>query len=230
LKINITAVNDAKDILKELECHSYYFDTVRFANHINFSSKLQYGLMAQEVEAVVPNLVINSMLPPKVDSLGNILVASSPVKMINYVGFIPLIIEGYKEQSNTIDSLIDVIKQLQETVSTCCKAGSTGSTGFRSTSPQSIELSSANSIILNQNDPNPFQEQTKITFNIPEDYKTAKLMFYDNNGKILKEVLINERGSGELIVYASNLSNGIYSYSLIADGKLIDTKRMVCSK
>ena len=43
-------------------------------------------------------------------------------------------------------------------------------------------------------------------------------------------VEVQERGSGSLTVFAEKLSSGIYSYSLIADGKLIDTKKMVCTK
>jgi hypothetical protein len=90
-----------------------------------------------------------------------------------------------------------------------------------------VELSSANSIILFQNDPNPFAEQTTITYSIPAEVNKAEIIFFDNNGRILKTVMVNERGPGQLIVYASNLSNGIYSYSLVADGKMIDTKKMV---
>jgi hypothetical protein len=30
-----------------------------------------------------------------------------------------------------------------------------------------------------------------------------------------------------LVVYAGELRDGVYSYSLIVDGKVIDTKRMV---
>jgi hypothetical protein len=46
----------------------------------------------------------------------------------------------------------------------------------------------------------------------------------------MQTVKINERGFGEMIVYAEKLSSGIYSYSLITDGKVIDTKKMICSK
>ena len=91
-----------------------------------------------------------------------------------------------------------------------------------------VELS--NSIILNQNDPNPFAEETKITYSIPDNVQDAKIIFFDNSGHIIQTVKINERGEGQLNVYASNLTSGIYSYSLIADGKVIDTKKMVCSK
>lgn len=46
----------------------------------------------------------------------------------------------------------------------------------------------------------------------------AKIMFYDNNGRVLKSVPVIERGASSLLVYASNLSSGTYIYSLIADG------------
>jgi len=55
----------------------------------------------------------------------------------------------------------------------------------------------------------------------------AQLLFYDINGRIIKQVDISERGDGKLTVYGENLQNGIYTYSLIADGKLIATKKMV---
>jgi hypothetical protein len=52
----------------------------------------------------------------------------------------------------------------------------------------------------------------------------------DNARKIIKAVELVDKGNGTLHVYASNLSTGIYMYSLIADGKVIDTKKMVCTK
>jgi hypothetical protein len=55
-------------------------------------------------------------------------------------------------------------------------------------------------------------------------------MFYDNTGKILKSVELTGTGNGTLHVYASNLSAGLYMYSLVADGITIDTKKMVCAK
>ena len=180
--------------------------------------------MAQEVEAVMPNLVIKSMLPPKRDSVGNILVASAPVKMINYIGIIPLLVEGYKEQSQKIDSLVTLVNNLQQTLNNCCI--SIGHS-LRNSNSIDVELSSGSSIILNQNDPNPFAEKTTITFSIPEEVNKAQIIFYDNLGRILKTVVVNERGDSQLNVFASNLSDGIYSYSLIADGKLIATKKMV---
>ena len=61
------------------------------------------------------------------------------------------------------------------------------------------------------------------------DYR-ANFPIIDYSGLIPHLVQVKERRNGSLTVFAENLSSGIYSYSLIADGKLIDTKKMVCSK
>ena len=90
-----------------------------------------------------------------------------------------------------------------------------------------MQLTNAKAIILNQNVPNPFAEQTSISYFITDDVKKAQIFFYDNKGTILKIVDINEKGEGQLNVFAADLSSGNYSYTLIADGKVVQTKTMV---
>ena len=82
-------------------------------------------------------------------------------------------------------------------------------------------------IILNQNVPNPFAEQTTIRYFIPDEVNRAQIFFYDNNGDILKVVDLNVKGAGQLNVFAADLGSGMYTYSLIADGKVIETKKMI---
>lgn len=126
---------------------------------------------------------------------------------------------------------------LKQVVSQCCAAGTLQGGGLRNsnqngndevgksiTNKITVELENTNSIILNQNDPNPFAEQTKITWTIPSDNNSmdANLFFYDRNGTVFKTVKIEQTGYGELTVYASNLSSGVYTYTLSVNGKLID--------
>jgi hypothetical protein len=92
---------------------------------------------------------------------------------------------------------------------------------------QSVELKNLNAIILDQNLPNPFAERTTITYTVPEEVTQAELVFYDMRGRIINQIEINERGQGKMTVYGENLQNGVYTYSLVADGILIDTKKMV---
>jgi hypothetical protein len=90
-----------------------------------------------------------------------------------------------------------------------------------------VQLSSKNTIILNQNVPNPFAEQTQISYSIPETVKKAQIHFYDANGKLINSVEVQERGLGQLNVFANDLSTGVYTYTLVADGQIVATKKMM---
>jgi hypothetical protein len=90
-----------------------------------------------------------------------------------------------------------------------------------------ITLSNRNNIILNQNVPNPFAESTVISYSIPSTVQKAQIHFYDGQGKLINTLEINERGNGQLNVFANDLSTGVYTYSLVADGQIVATKRMM---
>lgn len=53
------------------------------------------------------------------------------------------------------------------------------------------------------------------------------MIFTTNEGKIMKIVDITKKGHGEITVYANDLSAGIYQYTLVVDGKNIETKKMI---
>jgi hypothetical protein len=80
---------------------------------------------------------------------------------------------------------------------------------------------------LNQNAPNPFPDKTNISYFIPDNTIQAQLIVYDVRGNAIKKFDIRTKGEGSLTFDASNLKNGIYMYSIFADGKLIDTKTMI---
>jgi hypothetical protein len=91
----------------------------------------------------------------------------------------------------------------------------------------SVRLANKEAIILDQNVPNPFAEQTVINFSIPVTVQKAQIHFYDSNGKIIQSVDVVERGLGSLTVFGADLSTGIYTYTLVADGQIVATKRMM---
>ena len=75
--------------------------------------------------------------------------------------------------------------------------------------------------------PNPFAEGVTIKYFVPENTTNAQVIFYDELGNQLKTFTIAEAGAGQLNVGAANLANGTYSYSLIINGKVVDTKKMI---
>jgi hypothetical protein len=84
------------------------------------------------------------------------------------------------------------------------------------------------SAALYQNTPNPFTENTEIRYQLPENTKTAEIYIFDLQGKLIKTYAADT--SGAVLVKGSDLQAGIYSYTLVADGRQVDTKKMILTK
>lgn len=84
--------------------------------------------------------------------------------------------------------------------------------------------------MLYQNNPNPFTESTLVECEIPKETTDAKLYIYDVNGKQKDCIPVQRRGRVSVTIEGGRLEAGIYLYSLIADGVVIDTKRMILTK
>ena len=233
-KKNIQSLTNATSVLLQLVAKTFYYDSTNFIG-FNFDTKNHMGLIAQEVNSVLPNLISESVLPAEFDSLGNQIRAAVNYKSLNYQELIPLLIAGFNEQQSLITNKDSVINDLQnqiDDIKACLLNNNICNEGNRTSNnengeKQVVKLKNLNAIILDQNLPNPFAESTQINYVIPDDVLNAKLLFYDMSGRIINEVNINKRGNGTLTVYGENLEKGIYTYSLIADGKLIATKKMV---
>jgi trimeric autotransporter adhesin len=79
---------------------------------------------------------------------------------------------------------------------------------------------------LSQNVPNPFTGNTSIAYYVPETAQQAHIKIANATGVALfmAEVRL---GNGVLEVDATQLAAGTYSYTLLVDGKVVDTKLMV---
>ena len=83
---------------------------------------------------------------------------------------------------------------------------------------------------LFQNNPNPFNSETKIRFSLPEACFTI-LRIYDLRGKEI-ETLLNERrqaGQHTVVWNAAGVPSGVYLYRLEA-GNRISTKKLILQK
>jgi hypothetical protein len=159
------------------------------------------GFIAQEVQqaAISSGYIFEGVHVP-VDANDNYGVA--------YSQFVVPLVKAVQELSKTTDSLKTVIlgqdsvnkslqNQIDRIVNSCCPLPSTShhmqnSNGNNSGSNANsigntnVDLTDVNSIVLNQNVPNPFAEQTIISFNIPVINNSAQVLFYNNNGMLIK--------------------------------------------
>jgi hypothetical protein len=83
---------------------------------------------------------------------------------------------------------------------------------------------------LQQNIPNPFTHNTTIGYALPQKLTSAQIIITDKNGSTIKSITISGGSKGNITVDASTLASGAYQYSLIVDGKLIDTKQMILTR
>ena len=233
LKQNIDSISNALNIIKQLKPYKFDFKTSSYPQ-LNLPTGKQFGLIAQDVQPVLPEIV-NAANHPSL-TLGGVTYAAVSYSTVEYVQLIPVIIKAIQLLESKLhlsDSLNSVqaaqITALTSSISSCCSNSSVRLTGISggSINQQNINLSDADVIVLNQNTPNPFAEQTTISYNVPAKYKFAQMVFKTIEGKIIRTVDITTKGKGQLNVFASDLSAGLYVYSLIVDGEIVDTKKMV---
>ncbi|GAB1450626.1 hypothetical protein MASR2M47_06820 [Draconibacterium sp.] len=211
-KENLRDIDNALGIVLQLKGVKYdfkqeYFGAGNIANE-KFLTKLEkerknkVGFIAQDVNNILPEVV-------RYDD-------STDVYGINYSEIIPVLVEAMKEQQAQIEGLINDLAACCET---SLKSGAI--TGFNDLEP------SGNQAKLYQNNPNPFSTQTNIRFEIPETAQNAQLQVCNMTGTLLKTITISQRGAGIELINANEFVAGMYLYSLVCDGKIVDTKQML---
>src|SRR6218665_2634579 len=80
---------------------------------------------------------------------------------------------------------------------------------------------------MSQNEPNPFTHETLIRYTLPQQVSFAAMNVYDLSGKQVKTFALTEKGAASIVMTSDKLAAGIYIYSIIADGKVMDSKRMI---
>lgn len=208
IKEDIKSINNALEKVLKVNGVTYNLKPEMLKSS-SISKEKMYGLIAQELKETFPELVNQD------DSTG--------FYSVNYDGMIPILTEAMKEQQTFIDeqesrivSLETEISQLREVI---------GHLDIN----QNINnnLLENNNPILFQNNPNPFNKRTEINYYLPESIKQASILILDLNGKQIKHFILTYTGTNKVVIEGGELTPGMYIYSLIADNKEVDTKRIL---
>ena len=191
------------DLKREVAMDKTITDAGYVAN-VEKSRKGRVGFVAQEMVKVFPEAVHY--------------VDSTHVYGIDYTRVIPVLVEAIKEQQIIIEALQKELDNFKKANSGNLKSASlptaVGNTGGGS------------QIVLYQNNPNPFTQNTTISYYLPEHVGSAMICIYDMNGSQLKCYSLYQKGNSSIVVAGNELKAGIYIYSLPASQRSSDETKV----
>ena len=116
VKENIETIGNATSIIMKLRgvTYTHRLDDPRYAD-LGLKEGLTYGFIAQEVEGILPTLVVEKNFP-HMNSSHRMDTESKPAEMlksVSYIEMIPILVEGMKEQQEMIQELKKEIELLK---------------------------------------------------------------------------------------------------------------------
>ena len=184
-----------KQVYHELRSDTLEEKSGHFDEKSQMFQKKHFGLIAQDLQQIYPDLVYES---------------DNGYLAINYTEIIPLLIQSIKELKAEVDALALTARAQPATT-------------------QNDILNATSGALLYQNTPNPFTEKTEIKFNLPPNAGTSYIYVFNMQGGLIKQIPLNVNQKS-VSINGSELTAGMYLYSLIVDGREIDTKRMILTK
>jgi hypothetical protein len=163
----------------------------------------QVGFVAQEVEALIKKsgFVFSGVESPKNEN---------DMYAIRYGEFVVPLVKAMQELISEVEYMKAKLDQNKG-------------------EPNAASTSSVDAFLY-QNNPNPFSTNTEIQLELPESTRQASIIIYNLEGKQLKNIDVNGRGKTGVNIFGNELSAGMYLYALIADGKVVDTKRLILTQ
>jgi hypothetical protein len=213
LKANVEELLGASVILAQLSPRTYTYLTEEHPN-AGLPDGTHAGLMAQELEALLPALVQEVNIPALTDSMGQVLTPAETIKAINYNGMIPYLISAFNEQQARLD-------QLEQALALCCTNPSDGQQlQTPGDGTEGRMLPDAGSERLLTIAPNPFTEQTTVSYTLERGGR-AMLMVNGSDGKHLQVLEEGQRSEGQYqyVWHTAHLAPGVYYVTLLLDGE-----------
>ncbi|WP_165823910.1 tail fiber domain-containing protein [Pseudochryseolinea flava] len=174
-------------------------------------SQRHTGFVAQEVEKIVKE---SAYAFYGVDAPEN----EQSHYALRYSEFVVPLVKAVQELSAQVDKQANEIMSLREAL-----AGKLSRVQLDHTA-----VTGQNT--MQQNSPNPFSQYTRIALSVSDAVRNADVIIYNLEGKQIKRITISMRGETNVELNGNDLEAGIYLYALIADGQVIDNKRMILTR
>ncbi|MBK6754722.1 MAG: tail fiber domain-containing protein [Flavobacteriales bacterium] len=221
MKTNVEDLEDASSIIAQLSPKTYEFIPGVHANLFPPSGP-QIGLLAQDLEEVLPQLVDDVTDPAAYDEQGNELSPAMTFKSVNYIGLIPVLIGAMQEQQATIAEQNARLDAMEQDLAACCEGRAMmqglggGNTDGQNTNELRTSEAADQRLTIT---PNPFSEGTVIGYTLPKAGMVS-LQVSDASGKSLFNLFEGQQmeGTQRYDWNTSFLAPGMYHVTLLVDG------------
>ncbi len=228
LKTNVQPADrqQALDLLNAIPLYTYEFDPST-CPQMNMPTGTQLGVMAPELQAVLPELVRDVHQPASYDQSGNLLHPGRDLKAVSYTGLIPYLMAAFQQQQQTISTLEDQLAAMQQDLATCCSAQ--GGTLQRELIPGAGAGGGAGASEALRTDlhiiPNPVADLTQLRYTVATPGRT-RLEVSDSNGKRLEvlEEAVREVGTYTHEWTTTDLAPGTYHCTLYLNDSFVVKK------
>jgi hypothetical protein len=206
LKSEIKSIENPNKLIEALEGKSYLWSN-EFIKESGADNGRHYGFLAQEVEKVIPEAIVK-------DENGRY--------GVEYNAIIPVLVESQKEiikENEELKSRLYAMEEkfalLERSISQVCESGCAG-----------LTKTTAENLLF-QSIPNPTDKDALVNYFLTKEDAKAKIVLFTQEGKDMESHNLEpKKGNGSIKLSLDGLSNGTYLYSLIVEGKVIDTKRL----
>ena len=227
LKQNIEEYSGGLASVLQLQPKTYQYQTDTYS-YMNLPEGNQVGLIAQDVEQVLPDLVMQATRPAEFDSAGVETAPETSFKVMQYGTLIPILVSAVQELSAQLAIVQEQLAATQEQLASCC---ATNDEGSRSAPVTGSALGSSSTLNLEEQltpaqerllriAPNPFTDRTTLYYTV-ERAGRAQLLVNSSDGRELIVLHEGQREAGEYqqVWSTEHLAPGVYHITLLLDGE-----------
>lgn len=163
--------------------------------------KSYYALDVNAVKQSFPALIIK-------DAQGN--------EYVNYTQLVPILVQAIKELKTELDDLKEAV-------------ASSGTRKVNAATNIATNTLDEGWGSISQNTPNPFTGQSTVRVSVPDDASDAYVDILTLNGASLKRIPVSN-GLSEVSLSSFEFAPGTYLYTLVVNGKVSETRRMIVNR
>jgi|GEM_PF-2938678 len=229
-KRNKEAIASPSDLLSKIKVYSYNYTN---NPNIKLAGKSHFGVMAQEVEQVLPDLVIKFRTPEINSPVLKKHRSSEEIMAVNYNEFIPLLIGAHNEQraslgkveetienqAQEINSLKEELRVLKDLLKSVCEGGCGQLKNSNGGLGESLRCY-----------PNPATNKFLVNLDNLKTSEQYILNLSDNSGNVVYTQRLSGKDMAQEEINIDRLVSGTYTVVLYSSRGVVSSSTVVIQK